>query len=402
MKTALLEVYKRAEPLFVSGEGCRLVDEDGREYIDFVAGIAVNALGYGDAGIAAAIREALNSGLIHTSNLFRTSAGERLAEELVAHSFADRVFFCNSGGEANEGAIKIARRHARLQGGPEKHEVVAFRGSFHGRLMGTLAITDRPSYRDPFLPVMPGAHIVDVSDDDAIRAVVSAQRTAAIFIEPIQGEGGVRPIAPERLAFLRALADDADALLVFDEVQCGLGRSGRLFAHEATGVTPDIMCIAKPLGGGLPMGAILMTDRVAAAMRPGEHATTFGGGPLVSAVALEVLRRVTAPGFLADVRSRGEQVAETVRAWQHPHIVESRGAGLIRGIELDVDAAPVVKAAFDAGLLLVTAGERVIRIVPPLVIGADELASGLEILRSALDAVTGTAVDAPRVAAARA
>lgn len=382
--SALLGVYRRPSVLFVSGRGCRLYDDTGRGWLDFVAGIAVNAFGYGDAGIEASIRGALDSGLIHTSNLFRTRPSERLAEELVARSFADRVFFCNSGGEANEGAIKIARRWAAVNGSSSKREVVAFRGSFHGRLMGTLAITDRPAYRDPFVPVMPGAHIVDLFDDDAIRSTIAPERTAAIFVEPVQGEGGVRPVPSERLAFLRRLADEAGALLVFDEVQCGLGRTGRLFAHEESGIVPDIMTLAKPLAGGLPMGAILLSEDAASAMQPGEHATTFGGGPLVSSVALEVVRRVADPDLLATVVARGEQIRATVEAWRHPSIVDLRGRGLMWGIELDRAAGPVIADAFERGLLLVSAGERVIRLVPPLVIGADELAEGLDILGAAL------------------
>jgi acetylornithine/succinyldiaminopimelate/putrescine aminotransferase len=303
---------------------------------------------------------------------------------LVARSFADRVFFCNSGGEANEAAIKFARRWARTRGGVEKHEMVAFRGSFHGRLMGSLAITDRPSYQTPFAPLMPGAHIVDMADDAAVRAVLSSARTAALFVEPIQGEGGVHVVPGERLAWLRALADDADALLVFDEVQCGLGRTGQLFAHEPSGVVPDVMTLAKPLAGGLPMGATLLSERVAQVMQPGDHATTFGGGPLVASVALEVVRRVATPAFLARVRALGARIEATVKSWESAGITQVRGRGLMWGIELDRPAAPVVAAALEKGLLLVTAGERVLRIVPPLVIAEDELDAGLAILKEAL------------------
>jgi len=383
--TALLGVYKPAAPVFVAGEGCRLIDEDGRAYIDFVAGIAVNALGYSDAGVNAAIAAALESGLVHTSNLFRTRPAEELATELVARSFADRVFFCNSGAEANEAAIKFARKWARTRGGPEKHDLVAFRGSFHGRLMGSLALTDRPSYQTPFTPLMPGAHIVAMDDDAAVRAAVSRARTAAIFVEPIQGEGGVRVVPAQRLAWLRALADEADALLIFDEVQCGLGRTGQLFAHEATGVVPDVMTLAKPLAGGLPMGATLLTERVAQVMQPGDHATTFGGGPLLATVALEVLRRVAAPEFLAHVIAMGAHLHATVNGWTDvPGITQVRGRGLMWGIELDRPAAPIVAAALEKGLLLVPAGERVLRIVPPLVIAEEELDAGLAILKDVL------------------
>jgi acetylornithine/succinyldiaminopimelate/putrescine aminotransferase len=251
--------------------------------------------------------------------------------------------------------------------------------------MGSLAITDRPAYQTPFTPLMPGAHIVDLEDDAAVRAVVSRARTAAIFVEPIQGEGGVRVVAAERLAFLRALADEADALLIFDEVQCGLARTGQLFAHAASGVIPDVMTLAKPLAGGLPMGATLLTERVAEVMQPGDHATTFGGGPLVAGVALEVLRRVAAPEFLAHVSALGSRLEATVQGWTDVlGITEVRGRGLMWGIELDRPAAPVVAAALEKGLLLVTAGERVLRVVPPLVIAEAELDAGLAILKEAL------------------
>lgn len=384
IERALLGVYKRAVPVFVAGRGCRLIDDEGREYLDFVSGIAVNALGYGDAALADAARTALESGLIHVSNLYRTRPGEELAAALAARSFADRVFFCNSGAESNEAAIKFARRWARVEGGPDKHEIIALKGSFHGRLMGSLALTDRPAYQAPFQPLMPGARIVD-ADVDAVEAASSRERTAAIFVEPIQGEGGVVPLSTAMLNGLREVADRAGALLVFDEVQCGLGRTGTLFAHEPSGAVPDIMTLAKPLAGGLPMGAVLVTERVASAIQPGDHATTFGGGPFVSLIALHVLGRVSDPAFLAKVRDDGEFVRALLETWVGSDgVVGVRGRGLLWGIELDRPAGPLVGRALDAGLLVVTAGERVLRLVPPLVIERDELESGLSILRSVL------------------
>ncbi len=382
--SALLGVYKRAQPLFVSGRGCYLMDDAGRSWLDLTSGIGVNAFGYGNAGIEAAIQEALEAGLIHVSNLFRTRPGEELADELVARSFADHVFFCNSGGESIEAAIKFARRHARGVGGAAKHEIVSLKGSFHGRLFGSLAITDRPAYQAPFEPLMPGAHIVPATLDD-VGAAVSAERTAAIVVEPVQGEGGVVPLPAELLRGLRAIADAANALLVFDEVQCGLGRTGHLFAYQATGVTPDILTLAKPLAGGLPMGAVLLTEEVAASLKPGDHATTFGGGPLVAQVALSVIRRVAQPAFLESVRARGAQIRAAAAAWQaEGRIVQGRGAGLMWGLELDAPASPVVARALDAGVLALTAGERVVRLLPPLVIAAAELAEGLDILSAAI------------------
>lgn len=381
MSSALLGVYRPVGPTFVGGRGSRLVGDDGREYLDFTSGIGVNALGYGDATISRAIAAALTSGVIHTSNLFRTRPAEELAKELVARSFAERVFFCNSGAEANEAAFKFARRWARERGGAEKHEIVALRGSFHGRLFGSLAATDRPAYQEPFTPLMPGVRFIPPGDEAVAREAITLERTAAVIVEPVQGEGGVRPLDPEYLRFLRALTNEAGAALIFDEVQCGLGRTGRLFAHEEAGVTPDIMTLAKPLAGGLPMGAVLVSGRIAEAIRPGDHATTFGGGPLVSSVALAVVRRIAEPAFLEAVRKRGERVREVLepRAGRG-RIVDVRGRGLMWGIELDGPAAPVVSAALERGLLITTAGERVIRLLPPLTIEPEELEEGLAVL----------------------
>jgi acetylornithine/N-succinyldiaminopimelate aminotransferase len=383
--SALLGTYRPAPPLFVRAEGCRMYDDAGRSYLDFGSGIGVNALGYGDIGVTDAVHAALQTGLIHTSNLFRTVPAATLAAELVELSFADRVFFCNSGAEANEAAFKFARRHGRTVGGAAKHEIVALRGAFHGRLFGALAATDRRAMQEPFEPLMPGVRFIEVGDVDGAAAAISAQRTAAVIVEPVQGEGGVQPLPAAFLAELRALCDAADALLIFDEVQCGLGRTGQLFAYEVAGVTPDIMTLAKPLAGGLPMGAALVTERVAACIQPGDHATTFGGGPLVATVALEVLRRMAEPGFLRGVRARGEQLGLELGALTElPAVKAVRGVGLMWGIELNTVAAPLVTRALEHGLIITSAGERVIRLLPPLVITHAELRKGVGILREVL------------------
>lgn len=383
---ALLGVYRPPEPVFVSGEGSTLVTEEGKRYLDFTSGIAVNALGYGDPDIAAAVQTALASGVIHTSNLFRTRPAADLAQWLTEHSFAERVFFCNSGAEANEGAFKFARRWARESGGEEKHEIVAFHGGFHGRTVGALAATDRPSYQEPFRPLMPGVHFASIGDVDGVRALASAARTAAIIIEPLQGEGGVRPVPPAFLRELRAICDEVDALLIFDEVQVGLGRTGTLWAYEGAGVVPDLLTAAKPLAGGLPMGAVLLTERVAETIRPGDHATTFGGGPLVAAAALAVCRKVGNPGFLAEVRRKGAIVERRLQALrqERSEVLEVRGDGLIWGVVVAGAAADVVQRAFDAGLLLCGAGADVVRIVPPLNISDDDLERGLQLLADSL------------------
>ena len=378
---ALLGVYSRVGPLFVAGEGAELIAEDGTHYLDFVAGIAVNALGYNHPVIRDAILRALDTGLVHTSNLYRTEPGELLAAELVTRAFnrQGQAFFCNSGAEANEGAFKFARKWS------QKTEIVAFTGSFHGRLFASLAATDRPDFRKPFEPLLAGVQIVPLGDRAAAtRAVTGA--TAAVIIEPLQGEGGVRPVEPEFLAFLRQLCDERGAALIFDEVQCGLGRTGTLFAFEQAGVTPDLLTLAKPLAGGLPMGAILVNDRIAAALAPGDHATTFGGGPLVATVALAVLHTIAEPDFLADVRAKGAWLGERLErlAAQAPRVRAVRGRGLMWGIELTEPAAPVVKAARDRQLLVLTAGPNVIRILPPLTISQADLERGVAILAEVL------------------
>ena len=384
-ESAVLATYRPAAPLFVRASGCRMYDDAGNAYLDFSSGIGVNALGYGDAGVAEAMQCALDTGLIHTSNLYRTVPVQELATELTTRSFADRVFFCNSGAEANEAAFKFARRYGREVGGAAKHEIVSMRGAFHGRLFGALAATDRKSMQEPFEPLMPGVQFVAIGDVDGARAAISRERTAAIIVEPVQGEGGVLPVPAEFLAALRALADEADALLIFDEVQCGLGRTGRLFAYEHAGVTPDILTLAKPLAGGLPMGATLLTQRVADTIRPGDHATTFGGGALVATVALEVVQRIGAETFLAGVRRHGALLKTALDGLLVlPAVKEVRGIGLMWGIELTVPAGPVVSAALERGLLVTAAGEKVIRLLPPLVISAADITAGVDVLREVL------------------
>jgi len=377
---ALLDVYARVGPMLVGGHGAELVAEDGTRYLDFVAGIGVNALGYDHPVIRGAIERALGHGLVHVSNLYRTEPGERLAEELVARSFADRAFFCNSGAEANEAAFKFARKWSG------KSDIVAFSGSFHGRLFATLAATDRPDYRKPFEPLVPGIRIVPREEWAAVDHAVSASRTAAVIVEPVQGEGGVRPLDAEWLAFVRELCDSRGVAVIFDEVQCGLGRTGTLFAYEQTGVIPDILTLAKPLAGGLPMGAVLVTSAVAAALKPGDHATTFGGGPLVAGVALDVLRTLADPEFLADVRRKGDWLGARLGrlAGAARRVKAVRGRGLLWGLELSEPVAPFVTAARERGLLVLTAGPEVIRIIPPLVITEPELERGVAILEAVL------------------
>jgi acetylornithine/N-succinyldiaminopimelate aminotransferase len=383
-KDSILGTYKRAPVEFTHGSGVYLYDATGRRYLDFVSGIAVNALGYADPGLQAAMHRAAD-GLVHVSNLYASAPGRELAAGLVARSFASKVFFCNSGAEANEGAFKFARRWARTLGGGSKHEIVALRGSFHGRLFASLAATDRPAYRLPFRPLAPGVTVVERDLDD-IAAALNPETAAALIVEPVQGEGGVRVLDAGFLRELRALTHERRAALIFDEIQCGLGRTGTLFAYEQVGVTPDLLTLAKPLAGGLPMGAVLVSDEIAATIQPGDHATTFGGGPFVASVALHVLGRVSDPALLAAVRRDGAWLGEELRslATRTDRIRAVRGVGYMWGLDITGPASQVVGDALTAGLLLCSAGDHTVRMLPPLVATRDDLARGLSILEQVL------------------
>jgi predicted acetylornithine/succinylornithine family transaminase len=382
---ALLGVYRRPPMEFVRGAGVELFDADGKAYLDFVAGIAVNALGYGDEGLERALRDGMESGIIHVSNLYRTAAGERLAEKLVELTFADRVFFCNSGAEANEGAFKIARRWARATGGAAKHEIISLRGAFHGRLFGTLAATDRPSYRAPFRPLAGGISIVE-RDLEELDAALNAETVAAVIAEPVQGEGGVRVLEHEFLRALRAMTRERGIALILDEIQCGYGRTGTFLAHEQAGIEPDLVTVAKPMAGGLPMGAILATKAVADTMQPGDHGTTFGGGPLLSTVALHVLERLSDPAMLAHVKSNGAWLKKALArlADESAKVRAVRGLGYMWGIDVVSPAKDIVARALDAGLLICSAGEHTLRLLPPLVMTRAELERGLDLLAAAI------------------
>jgi acetylornithine/N-succinyldiaminopimelate aminotransferase len=381
----LLGVYKRAPMKFVRGEGVELIDSDGKRYLDFVSGIGVNALGYGDPGIEKAMTEALRTGLIHSSNLYRTDPGEKLAADLTRLSFASKVFFCNSGAEANEAAFKFARKWARSTGNAAKTEIVALRGGFHGRLFASLAATDRPSYRAPFRPLAGGISICE-RDLTELNAALNPETVAAVIVEPVQGEGGVRVLDPAFLAGLRELTRKKNVLLIFDEIQCGLGRTGELFAYERVNVVPDMVTLAKPLAGGLPMGAVLMSEEIGATMNAGEHGTTFGGGPLVASVARHVLKRLSDPALLKSVRENGEYLGKMliVLSEKTNRIRAIRGAGLMWGVDVVRPAAEIVKKGWANGLLTLTAGDHTVRLLPPLVISRSDLERGVEMLSSAI------------------
>jgi len=374
-KKYLAQTYTRPPFVLTRGEGVYVYDAAGKKYLDLAAGIAVNALGYNDPELVKTIQDAA-TGLLHTSNLFYTEPQVALAQSLVEKSFADKVFFSNTGTEAMEGALKFARKHHAERGDAARKNFVAFRGSFHGRSMGALAATDSEKYQAPFRPLMPGVSFANFNDLDSARAAINDE-TAAVIIEPVQGEGGVYPASDEFMRGLKKLCDERGALLIFDEIQCGVGRTGKLWGHEWSGVTPDIMTIAKPLAGGLPIGAILMTDAVASAMHAGEHGTTFGGGAFITSVALNVFNRVSDPKFLAHVNETGNYLMERMSEINSPHIKEVRGRGLMVGVELDVEAAKIRDLGYGYGLLLIQAREKVVRFVPPLIFQkshVDELA----------------------------
>ncbi len=381
---AILGTYRRAPMEFVRGAGVELFDAEGKAYLDFVAGIAVNALGYADAGLEQAMRAALEDGIVHISNLYRTAAGERLSTKLVESSFADRVFYCNSGAEANEGAFKMARRFARAQA-PAKHEIIALRGAFHGRLFGTLAATDRPQYRMPFRPLAGGISIAE-RDLGELEGMLNPETVAAVIVEPVQGEGGVRVLDHEFLRGLRALTKERNVLLIVDEIQCGYGRTGTFWAYEQIGITPDILTVAKPMAGGLPMGAVLLTQAVADAMQPGDHGTTFGGGPFVTSVALHVFDRLHDPALLQHVTENGAWLGDALRAMAERSLKVRavRGLGYMWGIDVTDAAKDVVARALDAGLLVCSAGEHTVRLLPPLVMQRADLERGVRLLEQAI------------------
>jgi len=380
-KSAILGTYKRAPIEIAGGRGVELFGSDGRAYLDFTSGIGVNALGYADAGIREAIVAAADTGVLHSSNLYATEPGEQLAQRLVDSSFASSVFFCNSGAEANEGAFKFARRWARSIGGARKHEIVALRGSFHGRLFASLAATDRPAYRAPFRPLAPGISISERDLTD-LENMLDSDTIAAVILEPVQGEGGVRVLDPRFLEGVRALTQERQIALIFDEVQCGLGRTGKLFAHGHSRVVPDMLTLAKPLAGGLPMGAVLLSEDIARTVQPGDHATTFGGGPFVASVALHVFDRLSDDGFLDQVEQNGAWLGERLAdlAAGTPRIRAVRGVGYMWGIDVVEPAANTVARALDAGLLILSAGDYTLRLLPPLIASREELEAGLAIL----------------------
>ncbi|KAB2912225.1 MAG: aspartate aminotransferase family protein [Hyphomicrobiaceae bacterium] len=382
---AIMPTYARQNLVFESGSGSWLVSTKGERYLDFGSGVAVNALGHAHPKLVAALTEQAQK-LWHTSNLYRVAGQERLAERLCQATFADKVFFCNSGAEACEGAIKLARRYHFASGHPERWRIVTFKGAFHGRTLATIAAAGNEKYLEGFGEPAPGFDLVPFGDQEAVEKAIGPE-TAAIMVEPVQGEGGVR-VPPAK--WLRALRDTCDRhglLLVLDEVQSGMGRTGKLFAHEWEGITPDVMAIAKGIGGGFPVGAFLATDEAAKGMVAGTHGSTFGGNPLAMAVGNAVLDAVLEPGFLEQVQARGLRLKQELARLKDEHadaVEEVRGSGLLTGIKVKPPTADVVNACIAEKLLVVSAGENVVRLLPPLNVTDAEISDAMGRLSRAL------------------
>jgi acetylornithine/N-succinyldiaminopimelate aminotransferase len=384
----ILPTYARAPVALERGEGAYVYATDGRRFLDFGSGIAVNGLGHAHPQLVAALTAQAGK-LWHTSNLYQVPGQQRLAERLVANTFADTVFFCNSGAEANECAIKMARKFHSHHGNPQRFRVVTFEGAFHGRTLATIAAGGQKKHLDGFGPKVDGFDQVPFGNVDALRKAIGPE-TAALLIEPVQGEGGVRPVPPEFMRTLRAICDEHGLLLMLDEVQTGVGRTGKLFAHEWTGVTPDVMSIAKGIGGGFPMGACLATERAAAGMIAGSHGSTFGGNPLAMAVGNAVLDVVLAPGFLERVNKIANYLRQQLAGIvdRNASVVEDvRGMGLLLGIKCKVPNNELIDALRERGLLTVGAGDNVVRILPPMIATEEHVREAVGILNDACQAL---------------
>jgi len=380
-KLYLMNTYNRYPVVFVRGRGMKLYDSDGKEYTDFLAGIAVNNLGHCHPKVVVAMQKQAQK-LVHVSNYFHIEPQIRLAKMLVQNSFADRVFFCNSGAEANEAAIKLARKYAKENMGPERHEIITAYNSFHGRTIATITATGQEKYQKSFTPLLPGFTYVPFGDVSAVADAITG-RTCAVMMEPIQAEGGVRVPPENYFRELRALLDEKGLLLILDEVQTGMGRTGKLFAYEHYGIEPDIMTLAKALGGGAPIGAMLAKESVADTFVPGDHASTFGGNPLACASGLATLEAILEDGWLLSFAARmGEYLKKGLSNLQkkYPFIRDVRGKGLLIGMELESGAAEVVKEALKEGYVINYTMQDVLRFAPPLIVTEDDIDGLLDIL----------------------
>lgn len=380
----IMETYKRFPLIFEKGQGCILTDHQGKEYLDFVAGIAVDVLGHHHLGLTEAMKAQMDK-LMHISNLYWSEPGIECAELLVKESGLDKVFYCNSGAEACEAALKLCRVYAKLKKSPEAVEIIAMEQSFHGRTYAAITATGQKKYQENLEPLMPEIYHVPFNDLEALKAKISS-KTCGIILEPIQGEGGIYPGDLEYLKAVRQICDEENIVLIFDEVQTGIGRSGKLFAYQQYGVIPDVVTMAKGLGGGVPIGGIIAKDHIAEVFKPGTHASTFGGNPFVCATAKYILETLTSPGFFESVEEKGRYLKEKLVALKsrHPEIVEVRGMGLILGVEVSSNPGEIVAKAMDKGLLILGAGASAIRFVPPLVVTKEEIDKAVEIFDECL------------------
>lgn len=382
-KEYVLGTYARPPFVLERGEGMTVYDTTGKGYLDFGSGIAVNALGHAALEVVQTCNSQLGK-LSHISNLYHSAPHAKLAQQLCQLSFADKVFFTNSGTEAVEAALKFARKYAGINHGPQKHQFVAFENGFHGRTFGSLSVTAREKYQAPFRPLVPGAVIAPFNDIQALEKAIGPE-TCAVIVEPVQGEGGLYTATSEFMGALRRLCDRHDALLIVDEIQSGMGRTGKLWGYQHFNIKPDMMTVAKALGGGLPIGAALLTDRVAAAISVGDHGSTFAGGPVVCQAALAVLERVSQADMLEHVAEMGTYLQDSLKKLNKKSIKQLRGMGLMVGIELDVPAKTVMEKGYQNGLLLLSAGENVLRLLPPLIVSQNDVDKFIQIFDQIID-----------------
>ncbi len=383
MSDFIMNTYGRFPITLEKGEGCYVWDTDGKKYLDFVAGIAVNSLGHADKELCETIAEQVKK-IIHVSNLYWTEPQINLGEKLIKNSCFDKAFFCNSGAEAIEGLLKLSRKYATMKENG-RYEIITMKNSFHGRTYGAITATGQEKYQKGLNPLLPGIIHTEYNNSQELINAVN-EKTCAILIEPLQGEGGIRLADKEFLQTARELCDKHDIMLIYDEIQCGVGRMGSLFAYEHSGVEPDCVALAKGLAGGVPIGAILAKDNFASAFKPGDHASTFGGNPLATAAGCVIIDRLVNKGLIENVKNSGQILKNALEglAKKHSCIKEVRGTGLIQGIELDCEAAPVINKCVENGMLLVNAGTNVIRFVPPLTVTEAEIGQAMLILEKAL------------------
>ncbi|MDP4177609.1 MAG: aspartate aminotransferase family protein [Bacillota bacterium] len=379
-KNNFMNTYGRFDVVFEKGNGCRLYDVNGNEYIDFISGVAVNCLGHSNPAIVKTISEQ-SATLMHISNYFWSTKLLELAEKLCSYSDHQQLFFCNSGTEAVEVGLKLARKYGRLKGGENKNEIIYMNNSFHGRTMGALSVTGQGKYQDNFRPLIGNVKEVKFNDIESIKSVIS-ENTCGVIIEPIQGEGGINPVDKKYIKELRALCDKYDVLLIFDEVQCGMGRTGKLFAYQQFDVIPDVICMAKGIAGGFPMGAALATEKAGSAFVPGDHGNTFGGNPLACSVSLTVLHEIMEGGVLENVNEKSKYFINSLNKLKEKHSVikEVKGMGLLLGISVSINPKDIIDKCFENKLLLTRAGSDVIRLLPPLNVEEEYIDKAVEII----------------------